>query len=234
MSFTERGPDHAREALVQANERLLESGQGADLTIITKDGSKKYHSAIVCPRSSVLSAAYWGSFKESLTKTIDLSEDNPLMVDNMMRYFYLLDYPGQEGLEGSFKLHAQMYVMGDKFDVSDLRKIAARRVADSCESFGKEYHRHPEEQLAASYLKIFRDVVCLAYKSLPEMDFALSRPLAKTIAPWLAAYPHLLKNPDYQFCCIQFPLFGLDMQAEILFVAHAGDLGWRVLRRTES
>ncbi|KAL9029265.1 MAG: hypothetical protein Q9180_007050 [Flavoplaca navasiana] len=217
MSFTGEGPDHAREALIQANERLLGSGQGADLTIITKDGSKKYHSAIVCPRSSVLSAAYWGSFQEGVTKTIDLSADTPAFVDRMMCYFYLLDYPGCKKLK--LALHAGMYIMGDKFDIPDLRMIAIGKFTYVCEML----RTIPPERQPELYWSLFRDVLPLAFNDLPESDQALRKPLAQTIAPCVIANPNMVNSGDYRSYCLEYPLFGLDMQTEILRVAHASE-----------
>ncbi|KAL9626694.1 MAG: hypothetical protein Q9204_007109 [Flavoplaca sp. TL-2023a] len=217
MSFTGEGPDHAREALIKANERLLDSGQGADLTIITKNGSKKYHSAIVCPRSSVLSAAYWGSFKEGVTKTIDLSADTPSFVDKMMCYFYLLDYPDCKKEKPT--LHAGMYVMGDKFDIPDLRMIASEKFSYICELL----RTIPPKDLAGWYLQLFRDVLPLAFNHLPESDQALRKPLAQTIAPCIIANPTMVDNEDYRSYCLEYPLFGLDMQKEILRVSHASE-----------
>ncbi|KAL8876834.1 MAG: hypothetical protein Q9198_005034 [Flavoplaca austrocitrina] len=217
MSFTGEGPDHAREALIQANERLLESGQGADLTIITKDGSKNYHSAIVCPRSSVLSAAYWGSFKEGVTKTIDLSADTPAFVDKMMCYFYLLDYPYCKNLK--LGLHAGMYIIGDKFDIPDLRMIAIGKFTCHCEALGTIQPK----RLLEWYPGLFRDVLPLAFNHLPESDQALRKPLAQTIAPCIIANPTMVDSEDYRSYCLEYPLFGLDMQKEILRVAHVSE-----------
>ena len=43
--------------------RLLETGQGADMTITCKGKTFKVHSAIVASRSDFFAAACWGSFK---------------------------------------------------------------------------------------------------------------------------------------------------------------------------
>ncbi|KAL8990888.1 MAG: hypothetical protein Q9169_008005, partial [Polycauliona sp. 2 TL-2023] len=180
MSFKGKGPDHAREALIRANQSLLESGQGADMNVITTHGSKKYHSAFVCPRSSVLSAAYGGSFNEGVTKTIDLSEDPPFQVDRMMQYFYLLDYPDPKGELDILEAHAQMYILGEKYNVSDLKEVAAGKFAHWCAKLGQAL-RDKERRLLPCFLKF----VPLAFNSLPGMHHSLQGPLVTALVTYL-------------------------------------------------
>ncbi|KAL8671234.1 MAG: hypothetical protein Q9168_004266 [Polycauliona sp. 1 TL-2023] len=221
MSFTGPGSDHAREALVRANGRLLESGQGADMTIITKDGAKKYHSAIVCPRSTVLSAAYWSSFKEGITKTIDLSEDEAPSVDRMIRYLYVMDYPDPDN---GF-VNAELYIKGDQYDIPDLRKLAAARFAQCCHELGQLSKATVDERYK-SLFDLVLQLVDIAYDRLPEKDLSLRRPLTQALAKFLHASPTLISYGPYRRTCVEYPQFGLDMQTTGLLAVHAGQPGW--------
>ncbi|KAL9626831.1 MAG: hypothetical protein Q9204_007006, partial [Flavoplaca sp. TL-2023a] len=159
---------------------------------------------------------------EGITKTIDLSEDDPLIVDRMMRYFYILDYT-DDGVTPSKELilDAQMYVMGDKYDIPDLRKVAARKFAYLCFHLSLD----PTEDMAVGYMQFFQDILPLAYKCLPETDDALRRPIAKVFRSHLTAFPYLVKIDEYRSYCLEYPLFGLDVQMAILLIPEEGEGG---------
>ena len=136
-----------------------------------------------------------------------------------MRYFYLLHY-SYERPHSAIRNHAQMYIMGDKYDIPDLRNIAAGEFALFCELITKIFRRGLEEP-AGTYFKTFWNMVCLVYKSLPEADATLRKPLAGAFASYIVMSPQLVTTDEYRFCCLQYPFFGLDMQMEILFPGQA-------------
>ncbi len=68
----------------------------------------------------------------------------------------------------------------------------------------------------------------IIYDCLPELDRALRKPLTKTLARFLNASPELINLKEYRDCCLEFPLFGLDMQKESLLLTHAGEPGWEM------
>lgn len=111
-------------------------------------------------------------------------------------------------------MHAQMYVMGDKYDIPDLREVAARKFAEWCLDLSLPTAEH----LAVPLLKSFQDVLPLAYKSVPETDDTLRRPIARVFKTHLTTFPHLVKNDEYRSYCLEYPLFGLDVQMAILLV----------------
>lgn len=76
-------------------------------------------------------------FQEAETRTIELKEDDPVMVARMIRYLYTLDYndsrnptlrPGSEVEDvpatSAFDVNVHMYIMGDKFGIWGLKKTA--------------------------------------------------------------------------------------------------------------
>lgn len=111
--------------------------------------------------------------------------------------------------------------MGDKYDIPDLRNIAAGKFASFCTVSTEILCHMLKRQPAATCLETFCDMVCLVYTSLPEADDTLRKPLAGAFASYIVTSPQLVTSAEYRFCCLQYPLFGLDMQMEILFPGQA-------------
>ncbi|CVL07630.1 uncharacterized protein FMAN_14507 [Fusarium mangiferae] len=73
---------------------LYRTGLYSDLTITCQGNTYRVHKAIVCPRSTFFTAACNGNFKESLEGMINLPDDDPITVRDMVYYFYNLDLEG--------------------------------------------------------------------------------------------------------------------------------------------
>jgi len=74
------------------------------------------------------------SIKEGTSGEIDLQEDDPNMVHNMLRFLYVSDY--QDDVEGDRPLlvNANMYAMGDKYRIVDLKDLAKMKFSDALEA----------------------------------------------------------------------------------------------------
>ena len=70
------------------------------------------------------------SFKEAQNGTMELKDENLEAVDSMINYFYSFNYESHL-YEGAFsdllELHASVYAVADKYDVPDLKQLAARK-----------------------------------------------------------------------------------------------------------
>ncbi|KAF5545449.1 speckle-type POZ [Fusarium phyllophilum] len=84
------------EMLGKSLFKLYETEMYSDLIITCGDDVHKVHKAIVCPRSSFFTAACSGNFKEGLENKINLPEDDPTVVREMVYYLYNLDLVGYE------------------------------------------------------------------------------------------------------------------------------------------
>ncbi|KAJ9414595.1 hypothetical protein QL093DRAFT_2107111 [Fusarium oxysporum] len=67
---------------------LLKTGDYSDLVISCGKDQYRVHKAIICPRSHFLKAACNGEFKEAQTGTIDLPDDDPVVLRMMIEYLY--------------------------------------------------------------------------------------------------------------------------------------------------
>jgi hypothetical protein len=64
-------------------------------------------------------------FKETQERKVDLKEDDPKMVELMVKFFYTFDYTAPEHSEISpLDLHARVYTIADKYEVLGLKSIA--------------------------------------------------------------------------------------------------------------
>ncbi|CAI0645624.1 unnamed protein product [Colletotrichum noveboracense] len=129
--------------LFKSLESLYKTGIYSDLRIFSLTKSYLVHRAIVCPRSGFLAAACRSPFKEAADGAISLPDDEPLVVDMMIQYFYLLDY--QQSLYSDstsqplelehtntthiscLLLHAKVYAAAEKYAIGGLKDLAVAK-----------------------------------------------------------------------------------------------------------
>lgn len=204
---------------------ILNSGRGADMTIICEGSSLRCHSAMVCPRSSFFDAAIWGNFQEGQTKTINLQNEKLSMVRRMIRWFYLFGYNDQDEVTMSaFEVNAQMYAMADQFGVPGLKKTAATKFRQRCGSPARGWDVPWDVD---GELVILLDSVDTVYTSTPETDLTLRKHLTEAIVKTLRSAPYLVKMPQFKEKCLQSPdlAYGI-VEAEIERTSAQANDGW--------
>ncbi|KAL7756501.1 hypothetical protein ACKLNR_013494 [Fusarium oxysporum f. sp. zingiberi] len=92
------------EMLGASLSKLYETGTYSDLIITCGNDIYQVHKVIVCPRSSFFTAACSGKFKEGQEGKINLPDDDPDAVREMIHYLYHLDLAGHEFIpaDGNF------------------------------------------------------------------------------------------------------------------------------------
>lgn len=68
------------------------SGKFSDALICCNGREFPVHRAVVCPQSDFLAAAFDGAFKESQTRKLQLTDEDPNTVERMLFYLYTGDY----------------------------------------------------------------------------------------------------------------------------------------------
>ncbi|CEI67519.1 hypothetical protein FVEN_g5618 [Fusarium venenatum] len=68
------------------------SGEYSDFTLVCNDREYKLHQVIVCPQSSVISAALSGGFQEATTKILTVNEFDISTVQYMIAFLYAGEY----------------------------------------------------------------------------------------------------------------------------------------------
>ncbi|KAF2094465.1 hypothetical protein NA57DRAFT_80273 [Rhizodiscina lignyota] len=98
----------------------------SDFTIICRERRFKTHKIIISSHSNFFSNACEGGFKEGKTNEIELSEDYPEVIAEMLRYMYESDYDEPaEACATSF--HAAMVGISDKYGVTALYEPALKK-----------------------------------------------------------------------------------------------------------
>ncbi|KAF2858025.1 hypothetical protein K470DRAFT_222206, partial [Piedraia hortae CBS 480.64] len=77
-------------------DRLLVNGKFSDLRLVCNSRQWAVHRALLCSRSSFFDAACSHAFREARDLVVDLSDDDEEAVEQMICYFYRLDYDIQE------------------------------------------------------------------------------------------------------------------------------------------
>ncbi|TVY44102.1 hypothetical protein LSUB1_G001915 [Lachnellula subtilissima] len=139
----------------------------ADMTINRRGTIFKLHKNIVCTQSKPLAAAFKGNFRESEDSTIVLEDDEPEIVDVVVRFLYeqALELNATATEIGSLLLLAvKVYVIGDKYDIGGLSELAKNEfeevVGRACEdpsfipALGIIYKQTPDRTLRDIAIKV--------------------------------------------------------------------------------
>jgi len=84
--------DSPQKELMSALSALHLSGKYSDLKILCNSKEWAVHRVLFCSRSGFFDGACSNAFLEAETGVIDLSDDDEEAVENMIHYFYHLDY----------------------------------------------------------------------------------------------------------------------------------------------
>ncbi|TVY20478.1 Kelch-like protein 25 [Lachnellula arida] len=114
--------------LLALNSTIRKDDTYTEMTINCRGTIFKLHKNIVCTQSKPLAAAFKGNFKESEDSTIALEDDEPEIVDIMVRFLYeqSLDLEATE-TNTLLLLAVKVYVIGDKYDIGALSELAKNK-----------------------------------------------------------------------------------------------------------
>ncbi|KAL8735379.1 MAG: hypothetical protein Q9166_000924 [cf. Caloplaca sp. 2 TL-2023] len=111
-----------------------------------------------------------------------------------------------------------MYILGDKYDIDDLKKLSAARFGKWCKELSDNIFWDPE-----NYTKYLIAAVPLVYTAILEEDRALRISLTKALARYLNGNKVLLGESHFKEICLEYPDFGYDMMTEGMQAAHTRD-----------
>ncbi|TID23405.1 Leptomycin B resistance protein pmd1 [Venturia nashicola] len=192
---------------------LLDSGEYSDMSITCKQKVFKVHKAIVCTRSSFFrNAMKNGTFTESESGNIDVSDDDPLAVEAVLRFVYQGSYSSlAENNKDAMILHTQVYNLAEMYAIKNLKTVAAAEF----EKLAKKDFKLPTLPLAIKEI----------YENCPADDKTL-RDIATRIV--LSNYDSLLKPTKGDFentKLMELGDFGRDLLHAKLTRSDLGDSG---------
>ncbi|KAK2609398.1 hypothetical protein N8I77_002895 [Diaporthe amygdali] len=105
---------------------LLESGNFADATIVCGDRTWKVHKLILGSRCKWFQIAFYGKMSEALSGKITLEEQDPELIDILLRFIYAKDINIAKLRDGKDipALCIQLSRLGDFFQLHELQKKA--------------------------------------------------------------------------------------------------------------
>ena len=137
--------------------RFRSKGELTDLILSHEDGRFNVHQIIICPQSKVIHKACSGGFKvntifriknnaemikqENSTGIIEMADMSYLELEKMVDFFYSMDYdagipedaePENPSHMYPLQLHARMFALGDRYDISGLRDVAVKKYSSRC------------------------------------------------------------------------------------------------------
>ena len=120
----------APNAFLNNLRALYNHGKYTDLLITCKGREWNVHKLCVCSHSPFFHSTCSGGFKEAKENAVDLSDDDPQVVETLIHYFYNFDYPdptnGQNDVP-PIVLDVQMYIIADKYFIEPLKQLAIQK-----------------------------------------------------------------------------------------------------------
>ncbi|KAB5513159.1 BTB/POZ protein [Coniochaeta sp. 2T2.1] len=158
------------DRFLSADQKLLESGLFADVTVTCKGKTWNLHKNILCSRSVWFEKALNGNFVEASTGVVDITNFEPEAVDLLITYIYT----GVCGISKIKPTHKtqflpciEVFTIGDYFAMIPLTKIALDALkADFDTRIGPMQLGH--EQI--DYMDELMDAIKLVYQDIPLTD----------------------------------------------------------------
>ncbi|KAK5727353.1 hypothetical protein LTR15_003247 [Elasticomyces elasticus] len=118
--------------LISALKSMHKDSKYSDLTIKCGDQEWSVHKAIVCSQSSFFEKHCDKGWMQGEEHVITLPEDDPHVVDAMIRYFYTFDYsdehhvkPDESECTSPIVFDVLVHMIADKNEIPSLEKLAA-------------------------------------------------------------------------------------------------------------
>ncbi|KAF2091241.1 POZ domain-containing protein [Saccharata proteae CBS 121410] len=201
-----------------SDSKLLSSGEFSDVVLKARNGDVYHlHKAILCFRSPFFYKAMTSGFKESHTGVVNMSNDDPYIVNALVDYMYKGDYAASQHnakacldfcsinrIYRCIRFHIEMYCLGNLYVIPGLQDEARRRFAATL------------EKMAGNKVSVdFLSTVKAVYETTPEQDRGLRSLVIKFARD---QYEELLRNAMIKqaFTALQHavPDFAADLEHE--------------------
>ncbi|KAK2739466.1 hypothetical protein FQN55_009431 [Onygenales sp. PD_40] len=108
-------------------KRHFDSSKFADLTIKTSEKEFKVHKIVLSCQSEYFARMLGGEWKETVNNLVILEEEDPKVIETMIRFMYEYDYQDDDETTQGVVFHAMVYAAGEKYGIAPLKTHAASK-----------------------------------------------------------------------------------------------------------
>ena len=177
------------------NAQLLRSSTFSDCTIRCDKTIFHLHRCILSPRCEFFWKCFDSDFEEASTAHINMDDDDPHVLERMIRWIYCLQYPSQAPTDGqgySLTQDLELYMIADKYGLSGLMDVTGEVMIDEAERCAKA------DQKFAVSIRDWVDTMLMLFDELPEREdlLTLRHDMLNSLAPMVAK--HIRQEPSLQ------------------------------------
>ncbi|KAK2812812.1 hypothetical protein FQN50_001141 [Emmonsiellopsis sp. PD_5] len=108
-------------------KRYFDSSNFADLTIKTSEKEFKVHKIILASQSEYFARMLGGEWKETVDNLVLFEEEDPRVIEAMIRFVYESDYQHDDETTQGVIFHTMVYAAGEKYGIPSLKTHAASK-----------------------------------------------------------------------------------------------------------
>jgi speckle-type POZ protein len=112
--------------------RLLDQGDGTDVSFIIDGEIFRVHRAVLAARSPVFRAELFGSMAEATMPSITLHDITPAIFKVMLRFIYTDKLPGEDELvDSSAEMFQDLLAAADRYALEGMKLMCAQKLRDN-------------------------------------------------------------------------------------------------------
>ncbi|GBF63942.1 hypothetical protein TMEN_6610 [Trichophyton mentagrophytes] len=126
--------DKINDILKTSLKSFFNSSKFTDFTIRTAEDDFKVHKVVVCGQSEYFTHIFDGNWKETAENVINLSKDDPYIIEVIVRFIYKADYNGSGSSRGRISpilFNARMYEVAERYSIPHLKERAKGKFKDT-------------------------------------------------------------------------------------------------------
>ena len=147
--------------------QLFQTSLFSDCTIYSNHRVWHLHRCILSPRSEFFWSCLQGDFEEASTSMIEMHDDDPRILDRMLRWMYTMELPEQQAGskdETFWTDHLQLYLMADKYNLTELMNATRETLLFHAVACGEK------PDLLTETTEDFVDAMEMLYKDVPDQE----------------------------------------------------------------
>ncbi|KAK2792549.1 hypothetical protein FQN52_003054 [Onygenales sp. PD_12] len=175
-------------------KRHFDSSKFADITIKTSEKEFKVHKIVLSCHSEYFARMLEGRWKETVNNLVILEEEDPRVIETMIRFMYEHHYQHEDETTQGVIFHTMVYAAGEKYGIALLKTYAASKF---------------ENVLHYCFRTIdLPSVIAAVYTSTVSTDKVLRDRFSQVVKRRIE---HLMGDERFMEMLEQYPTFSIDM-----------------------